>query len=175
MAKVGNHGRIIPRDRDLLHRLYWVEQHSLPSLGRMFGVGHKAMENVFRELDIPRRKRRTKGQSRWMRCALCDRPVHKIKHAGNGSSYGKLCKRHWDEHRATLARQEREKPSVKAKIKKRYRRWYEQGPVNPQGEGQWISKSRALLRTAKRLLRAPIRAASPSRNAASRPDRTSQE
>lgn len=149
MALLGNHGIIIPRDKKLLTRLYWKEIKSLPEIAVMFGVNHKSILGVFRELDIPRRK---VGHSRNSKCVVCGALVHKIKHSNNGSLYGKRCKKHWNQHRAKLAAEERKIPKVRQSRINQCRRSYYLGPINPTGEGQWISRSRVILRTARRVL-----------------------
>lgn len=152
MAKCGNHGCIIPRDKELLRSLYWDEQKSLPDIGRIFGVTHKSIERVFRELGIRRRRRHTKGQSRFRKCVKCGDPVHKIKHRGNGSKYGKLCKKHFNEHRAHLAREYAKIPKVKKRLKRALQRWYYIGSMNPEGDLQWLNKNKIMLRNVRRLL-----------------------
>lgn len=47
--------RVLPRDRELLHRLYWVEGKSLTAIGIMYGVSHGAVHVALIQLDIPRR------------------------------------------------------------------------------------------------------------------------
>lgn len=152
MARAGNHGIIIPRDKELLRSLYWDQQHSLPVLGRLFGVTHKSVERVFRELGIPRRKRHTKGQSRFRKCIKCGEPVHKIKHAGNGSKYGRLCREHWLEHRANLQKEYSKIPRVKERQKRDQKRWYYTGAIKPEDDLQWLNKNKIMLRNVRRLL-----------------------
>lgn len=176
MARAGNHGQVIPRDRRLLWSLYWEGQHSLPSIARMYGVTHKSVERVFRQLEIPRRKRHTAGQSRFQKCVECGKPVHKIKHASNGAVYGKRCLEHHRKHYAALAKEYiATRDDVKQKRRQYMKRWYEQGPSKPKGEDQWIRKSKHLLRSVKRLLQTPTHEASASPSVASEPERTLRE
>lgn len=169
MARTGNHGQVIPRDADLLRRLYWVENHTLPEIGAMFGVTHKSVERVFRDLGISRRK---VGQSRRIICA-CGSPAHKAKHATNGSFYGTRCQSCRRKHYAELAREYSTKAEVKAKKRAYLRHWYLNGALNPNGELQWLNKGKILLRNARRLLVNPQSpAACESRNAALNLERT---
>lgn len=149
--KPGNHGIVIPRNKRLLTRLYWKEQHSLPDIARLYDVNHKSVENVFRELGIPRRKRRTKGQSRFQKCIKCGAPVYKIKHRGNGSRYGKRCLKHKREHYRNLSRIYTRREEIRLKkLQNNYQSYY-RGPKRPKGEKQWLVKSKILLRNAQRL------------------------
>jgi len=157
MAKAGNHGIIIPRDAGLLRRLYWTENRSLSEIGAMYGVNHKSVERAFRQLGIPRRK---PGHSRHHVCLECGAPAMKIKHAGNGSRYGRRCQECRRRHYNKLAREYVRKPAVAAKRTIYMRQWYLIGSINPQGEAQWLTKGRHLLRNARRHLRSP-----PSREA----------
>lgn len=171
MAKAGNHGIVIPRDADLLRRLYWTENHSLPEIGAMFDVTHKSVERVFRELGIPRRG---KGRSRKLLCA-CGQPALKIKHAGNGSFYGTRCRKCRRLHYNRLSREYVKKPEVRAKRDEYMRHWYLIGSSNPKGEAQWLTKGKHLLRNARRLLSNPQSpAASASRSMVSALARSSR-
>lgn len=172
---VGNHGRVIPRDAALLRKLYWTENRSLVEVAALFDVTHKSLSRVFIQLGIPRRLRHAKGQSRWSRCVECGEPVVKIRHAKNGSLYGKRCRDHQRLHKNRVTAVKGKQPAVKARRKELFERWYVEGPISPQGEDQWISKSKALLRSAKRLLANPSSPrASRFRNAASAPEPTSR-
>jgi hypothetical protein len=151
MAQAGNHGRIIPRDKELLTRLYWTENRSLVEVAALFDVTHKSLSRVFIILGIPRRKRRAKGQSRWFKCIECEAPTRKIRHAGNGSLYGTRCRECRRLHYNRLAREYAKNPEVRAKQKALLRRWYLNGALNPNGELQWLNKGKALLRNARRL------------------------
>ena len=51
--------RVIPRDRELLHRLYVEEERGTPELAQRFGVAPLSVNRVLRELGIPIRKHRT--------------------------------------------------------------------------------------------------------------------
>lgn len=149
MARVGNHGQIIPRDRSLMMRLYWDEEMSLAEIGERYGVTHKSVARVFDDLGIKRRPRRTKGQSK-KRCRDCGKPVLKILHAKNGALYGRLCAECRREYRNAMAREYVKRPYVRQKRKTETARWYLAGAITPKGENQWIVKSRNLLRTARR-------------------------
>lgn len=164
--KAGNHGRIIPRDEALLRDLYWTQRKTSLEIAAMFNVTHKSVLRVFRQLGIPRRG---VGKSRHDRCIECGKPVFKVRHAGNGALYGKRCKQHWNEHRAKLAKQEGQTTKGQARKRRLHARWYYEGPVNPKGESQWLNKGRAMLRRAKRT----IRAASQSQKEESEPERSS--
>lgn len=166
MAKCGNHGIVIPRDPELLRRLYWDENRSMVEVAAMFGVTHRSLGRVLTEMGIPRRKRRAKGQSRWFKCIECGEPTLKIRHATNGSLYGRRCKECRRQHYNKLAREYIKTPTVATKREKYMRRWYLTGSSNPKGEAQWLTKGRHLLRNARRHLRSPpSRAAFELRNA----------
>jgi hypothetical protein len=151
MALCGNHGIIIPRDAALLRALYWDKNHSLPEIGAMFGVSHKSIERVMRELGIPRRK---VGNSRNVKCIECGAPIVKIKHAKNGSFYGRRCRTHQRTHKAKIMRERGQRPEVKQLVARQNQLNYYVGPRHIKGEKQWISQSRVLLRHAKRMLAA---------------------
>lgn len=171
----GNRGRVIPRDKHLLETLYWTENRSLTEVAALFDVTHKSVSRVFHILGIAVRPRRTKGQSRWRHCVECGASVVKVWHATNGSHYGKRCREHQAAHKHRLMREDGKRPEVKARRKELLERWYVEGPINPIGEDQWISKSKALLRSAKRLLLNPTSPrALKSRIAVSAREQTSQ-
>lgn len=173
MAKTGNHGQIIPRDADLLRGLYWEQNHSLPEIGAMFGVTHKSVLAVFRELDIPRRG---KGVARTLLCK-CGQPSLKVKHAGNKCMYGTKCLKCRRAHYAKLAREYAKQPTVKRKNQFYLKRWYYTGATNPKGELQWLNQNKIMLRNVRRLLlkpKASSREALRFLNVASKPDRTSR-
>lgn len=174
MAKVGNHGQIIPRDRALLHRLYWEEERSLIEIGELFGVTHKSVRSCMKRLGIPTRPRRTKGQGR-KRCQDCGRPAHKIRHATNGSLYGRHCAECRKQHRDGLRREYYKRPQVAANRRRSFVKWYVNGPATPTSEEQWITKGRHLLRSAKRVIATGtlVPGASPLPNAVSEPVVTS--
>lgn len=175
MAAVGNHGIIIPRNKKLLHRMYWNEKKSLVQIASLWGVNPNSLARVFDELGIKRRKRRTKEAHPDRGCIICGAQVFRIRHAGNGTLYGRRCKKHWNEHRANLVREECKFPEFKAKRKRWHERWYYEGPLNPQGESQWLSKGRSLLRTARRYLTKPeTRAAFRSQKTESEPEQISR-
>lgn len=145
----GNHGRVIPRDPDLLRALYWEQAKTLPEIGVMFDVTHKSVERVFRQLGIPRRR---VGTAPARGCIECGAAVFKIKHATNGALYGRRCKEHWNKHRALLQKEDCKRPEVRERRRREMRRWYYDGPLNPREERGWIAKGRANLRATKRLL-----------------------
>lgn len=150
----GNHGQVIPRDRDLLHGLYWNDNKTLPEIGTIYGVGHKSVERVMRELAIPRRRRGI-SPDRPCKTVGCKAPVMKIKHATNGSIYGRYCETHRRQHYTELAYEYRQRDDVKERIKQQNDRAYYSGPIKPAGEQQWISKGKVLLRNVRRLCVTP--------------------
>lgn len=149
IQKSGNHGRIIPRDKDLLTRLYWGENKTTIEIAALFDVNHKSIHKVMVDLGI---SRRGVGHSRNHQCIECGKPVVKINHPNNGSPYGKRCEAHQRNHKRLLAIQARKRPEVKERISKLNARSYYQGPLKPNGELQWVYKSRAMLRAVKRAL-----------------------
>lgn len=151
MAKVGNHGIIIPRNKRLLHRLYWTENRSLVEVAAIFGVTHKSLSKVMHKLGIPIRPRRTAGQSRWRSCVDCGDPVVKIKHPINGAFYGRRCKECQRAHKRKLQFAYTQRPEIRAKRNELNHRAYFYGPVNLAGEKQWLSRSKVLLRNVKRV------------------------
>ena len=122
MALTGNHGIIIPRDRELLTSLYWREGMSLPAIGRMFGVTHKSVERVLRELGIPRRPKH--APRRTSKCVDCGAPTVNIKHAGHGYVYGSRCREHHRAHYAALGREYAKLPRVKERRDRYMRGWF---------------------------------------------------
>lgn len=152
MAKCGNHGQIVPQDREVLHGMYWDQGMTSIEMAAHFGVEHKSVLNIMRKLGVPRRRL---GPRNLGKCIKCGEPVHQIKHTGNGASYGKLCRAHWLEHRAKLAREYGKKDRVKAKKKAQLRRWYFIGAVKPEGDEQWLTKGKIMLRNARRLMSSP--------------------
>lgn len=178
MAKCGNHGQIIPRDKKLLTELYWGQQMSFPDIARLYGVEHRSVGLVFVKLGIPRRKRRAKGQSKFKKCTVCGGPIHKIKHTDNGSKYGRFCKKHWNEYRAKLAKDYKAtNPEYREKSKAGLRRWYYIGAKQPTEELQWLNRSKIMLRNVRRLLgrtKTQNREALQFLNAASKLDRSLQ-
>jgi len=155
MAKVGNHGIIIPRNKKLLARLYWEELRSLADIGRMYGVNHKSVANVFNQLGIPKRRRRSKEVKPERGCIICGKPCFKIRHSTNGAMYGRRCKKHWIEHRNKLAFDYTQKPEIRRKRNALNHRAYFYGPLKLDGEKRWLTRSRVLLRNVKRMCQKP--------------------
>lgn len=77
-----------------LRRMYEAERMTTIEIASAFGVTHKS---VIRALKVFGIKRRPVGHSRHVTCCEddCDLPAHKVKHATNGSRYGKRCRIHW--------------------------------------------------------------------------------
>ena len=175
MAKTGNHGQIIPRDKALLHRLYVTERRNLSEMAKMFGCkNHNSVANVLRKMGF-----KMPGQGFRPLKALCIdcgivRPkVLKHKLAKNGTGMRcheclKKYKREW-----LIKALKRRPEEVRAKRKAQMERWYLVGPINPKGEAAWIRKAKHLLRTNRRLLKASP-GVSLSLSAASAPAATSQ-
>lgn len=175
MARVGNHGQIIPRDRTLLHRLYIVEKKTLSEMARMFGVtSHKSVGNVLRKMGFP-----MPGQGNRPHRSLCIDcglvPPLTLKHKLTKNGTGTLCHDCLKKYKAAWLRNAvRLRPEVKARRKELLKRWYVQGPIQPTGEDQWIRKSKHLLRTNRRLLAEMTAPAhSKSQSAVSAPEQTS--
>lgn len=165
-------GRIIPRDKALLHRMYWVDKINLSEMGEAFGVDRCSVGVVFKKLGIP-----TLGKGkRWPKreCRNCGGPVKLVKHATNGSLYGTLCAVCRKEHRGGMAREYNNRPEVKRKRKELLKRWYVVGPIQPKEEKQWLVKGKHLLRTARRILANPSPAASQYQKAVSGAEASSQ-
>lgn len=147
MARTGNHGQIIPRDRALLHRMYWHEEMTLVQIAEQFGVAFSSVRRVFDQLDIPRK---SGGQVKTY--CECGQPVQKIKHATNGSSYGRECKDCRRLRRNAVARAYNKRTVVAIRRAENMRQWYVEGAKNPTREDQWIRKGVHLLRSARRAL-----------------------
>lgn len=152
MAKTGNHGIIIPRNRELLHKLYWKDDLTLTMIANIFCVNHKSVLSVFRKLEIPTR---AKGISRHSKCLDCGGRIIKIKHPLTKNGYGTRCQKCRRAHYAALARNYIKLPRVKEKRKRYMDSWKLTGNRNPKGESQWINKAKHLLRTNRRLLKNP--------------------
>lgn len=168
MAKCGNHGQIIPRDRELMYRLYVVEKKTLTEMARMFGVtNHQSVGNVLRQMGFHRPGQGCRPlKTLCIDCGL--RPPKVLKHKLTRNGTGTRCLECLRKYKAAwTARATRERPEVKRYRKEQLKRWYETGPINPKGEKQWITKAKHLLRSAKRTL--ATRVASQSRSAASAP------
>lgn len=96
-------------DRTTLIDLYLKRGLSTCKIQKLYGVTDPA--TVRKALLKYGVKLRSGKNTRPKFCKIdgCERPVHRIKHAGNGAEYGTLCKRHWAAHRATLNRWQRRK------------------------------------------------------------------
>lgn len=162
MAKPGNRGYIIPRDRDLLFRLYWIDGMTLPEIGTKYGVTHHSVLVVFDQLNIPRRDKGPRLQPMCIDCRVV-RPRklgHKLTKNGTGTRCSECLRMY---KRRSYQRVLKRKPEeIRAKRKAWYDRWYRNGAINPKGEASWIRKSKALLRSAKRALRNRSVSQSPS-------------
>jgi hypothetical protein len=169
MARTGNHGIVIPRDRVLLTAMYWGDEMTLPEMAEVFGVTHKSVERAMKEMGVATRGRGSASKVNSGKCKVCGAPARMVRHAGNGSVYGQLCAEHRREHYNGLAREWIKRPDIKAKRKALLRRWYYEGPLNPEGESQWISAGRSKLRAVKRMLSGTRPEASPLPSAASAP------
>lgn len=102
---------------DEIKRLYWDEGLSLWEIARKFGVtDQSAVKKAMQKAGLPRRPKKHIGKTV---CVVggCGKPAHKIQHKGNGAWYGKRCKAHWLEHRASL-----QKKYVVAKPEQRAKR-----------------------------------------------------
>lgn len=93
--------KLLPRDPDKraarvewLRVLYVEQRLTTIEIGRLFGVTHKSVHRALRQHGIATRKA---GTSRHYTCMEpgCNLQAHKVKHATNGSMYGRRCKLHW--------------------------------------------------------------------------------
>lgn len=152
MALCGNHGIIIPRDPELLRRLYWDDGLTLPQMAARFGVTHKSVLNVMVRLGVPTRGKGERPERKVCRdCGIKPPLIVPHKLAKNGT--GTRCRDCLRAYKAKWIRIELERnPSLRIKRHADLRRWYLQGAMHPTGELSWIHKSRALLRANKRLL-----------------------
>jgi len=76
---------------------------STTELSQQFGVAPRDISKYLKKHGEPRRKKGRQGATT-CKIADCGKPPHKIRHAGNGSRYGTLCRWHWRLHRASLSR-----------------------------------------------------------------------
>jgi len=76
---------------------------STTELSQQFGVAPRDISKYLKTHGEPRRKKGRQGATT-CKIADCGKPPHKIRHAGNGSTYGTLCRWHWRLHRASLSR-----------------------------------------------------------------------
>jgi hypothetical protein len=103
MGKSGRCGR--PRklpSGPILLQLYVAEQWSTPEIARCYGVTDPhTVRTALLRFGVTLR-RRTNAR----RCSVrqCHAPVFKIRHAKNGSWYGRRCEQHWRVHRTMLSR-----------------------------------------------------------------------
>jgi hypothetical protein len=95
--------RKLPYDAALLTKLYWGERKTTEEIAAIFGAKHSSVRKRMAALGIARRPR---GHSRLVSCIEpgCNGPLFKIRHAINGSFYGRRCFAHWVEHRAQLGK-----------------------------------------------------------------------
>jgi len=86
-----------------LWQLYWKERKSTVQVGLLFGVPWGTVRGWLKRFGIPVRR---KGNTILLTCRKdgCREPIHRLTHAGNRASYGRLCKRHFRQHRAALKR-----------------------------------------------------------------------
>lgn len=182
MAKVGNHGKIIPRDKKWLTRLYWIDELTTPMIADLCGTNHKSVLNVFVKLGIPRRGKGVPSvHGLCIDCGIC-RPKklkHKLTKSGEtGTRCAECLKKYKRAHflkSLASGTKNRTQEQVREKRKADLRRWYIEGPKHPKGESQWIRKAKHLLRTNRRILAGmtnPNR--SQSRNVVSERGQTSQ-
>ena len=148
----GNHGVVIPRDRELLHQMYWVQRMTTTEMAKHFNVTHKSMMRAMAQVGVPTRGR-LGGASKITRpCKDCGGTVEKKRHPGNGSMYGTRCAECRRKHYNKLSREYQKRPDRQIKVREYMKRWYYEGPINLNGERAWISTNRALLRRVKRTL-----------------------
>lgn len=158
-------------DKEMLTRLYVTERRSTVKIAGMLGyASHQQVRKALMKSGIPLRGM---GAPRRLVCRDCkERPPLILKHKLTKNGTGTRCKLCLNAYKAKWNREKKRKDAAYAKIlKQRLQDWYEQGPINPKGDEQWIRKSKHLLRAAKRLLKG--RAASPSPSAESAPAATS--
>lgn len=148
-GRPGNYGYQIPRDKGWLTRLYWKDELTLPMIADLYGVEHSSVKNVMIQLGIPRRK---KGHHGTKLCVECGAPAKKIRHAINGSLYGRHCRQCRKEHYNKLSREYAKVPWVKEWRRRYQELWYYHGPLKKVSERSWISTARSRLRSVKRLL-----------------------
>lgn len=171
MARTGNHGIIIPRDKELLTRLYWTEERTLTEMGAMFGVNQRSVSNAMRVLGIPTRAKSSSPHQNVCRDCRA-KPVFKLPHPLTKKGTGRRCRDCQSAHRKLIAQRYQMSEHGKANRRKHYTRWYNEGPLNPNGELQWITKGKHLLRTAQRALLRPSRDVCKSLGPASAPGQT---
>jgi hypothetical protein len=92
--------RKLPDDKTL-RDLYLKKNLSTPQIAALYDTQPRTVGKMLAKIGVPMR-RHTKP-------LICQHPgcqlrVQKLRHMINGSWYGTLCKLHWNEHRAELAR-----------------------------------------------------------------------
>lgn len=94
----------LPYDFDLLYGLYWNKGLSTNQIGKMYGLkkGSAPVWLRLKALGIPTRRKGTRATATTCIIDECGAPVHRIKHATNGSWYGVRCLEHWVAHRQKL-------------------------------------------------------------------------
>lgn len=77
-----------------LRRLYEVEGLGVIAIGKIFGVAHRSVAKRLHRIGV---EVRPAGPRLRTTCCEpdCSLPVHRVKHATNGSWYGKRCRLHW--------------------------------------------------------------------------------
>lgn len=126
MAKAGNHGQLILRDRELLYNLYWEEMLTLTEIGKIYNVTHKSISRVFNDLNIPIR---TKGNGYQKLCVDCgEKPVVKIPHKLTKGGCGRRCKECQRKHKQNLTsrywQKIKDSPEVMKKRRTQSRKFY---------------------------------------------------
>lgn len=93
--------QILPTDGSV-ERRYVLRHWSTPKLAKYYGV---ADPKVVRD-HLVKRGVKLRRHTVPVKCVLnyCHEPAFKIRHAGNGCRYGRLCRQHWKKHRAWLSR-----------------------------------------------------------------------
>lgn len=124
-----------------LRRLYIDERMTTIEIGQMFGVGHRAVVGAMKRLGIPARK---VGASRYVTCCEpdCQLPIYRIRHATNGSWYGRRCRLHWIIYRMEVNQRYNDKHLGK-------------------DDEAWLRRSRQLLARVRRLNREVSRSLRP--------------
>jgi len=108
-AAAGRNSRRKLPDPETLISLYVDERLSTCKIAHQYGLSDPAtVRQALLRYGI---KLRTGKLAKSARCRIagCSKPVFKIRHTNNGTTYGTLCKRHWDIHRAELGRWYRRK------------------------------------------------------------------
>lgn len=124
-----------------LERLYIEERFTSIELGRLFDVSHKSVLRALDRFGIVRRK---VGESRHVTCCEdgCQLPIYKVRHATNGSWYGRRCRLHWIVFRMMVNQRYNDKHLGK-------------------DDEAWLRRMRQLLARAQRLNREVLRSLKP--------------